>query len=249
MLFYPAALPRSSPTPTYTASLIRRHRAPIGPPWRKPNPAQQALPVLACPRNGETSADLAAGFGIGTATAWRYVTQTAGLLAARSLRPRAALAQARRAGHAYLIIDGTSVPIDRVAADRPFHSGAGSPPARSRRRNRARPGNRRTAHRPVGFLPSNRRGKGRLGCPGHRHRVQRSPRGRHMNKPPRRLRANDLVHARASRASAPIDACTCTVHPPARQPATATACQSHVPVLGSLVTTRKRPTRAGACEP
>jgi len=115
MLFYPAALPRSSPTPTYTASLIRRHRAPIGPPWRKPNPAQQALPVLACPRNGETSADLAAGFGIGIATAWRYVTQTAGLLAARSLRPRAALAQARRAGHAYLIIDGTSVPIDRVA--------------------------------------------------------------------------------------------------------------------------------------
>ena len=46
-----------------------------------------------------------------------------GLLAARSPRLRAALAQARRAGHAYLIIDGTLVPIDRVAADRPFYSG------------------------------------------------------------------------------------------------------------------------------
>src|SRR5262249_41253683 len=42
---------------------------------------------------------------------------------ARSPRLRAALAQARRAGHAYLITDGTLVPIDRVAADRPFYSG------------------------------------------------------------------------------------------------------------------------------
>jgi len=123
MLFYPAALPLSSPTLKYTASLIRRHRARIGSPWRKLNPAQQALLVLAYLRKGETFADLAAGFGIGTATAWRYVTETVGLLAARSPRLRAALAQARRAGHAYLIIDGTLVPIDRVAADRPFYSG------------------------------------------------------------------------------------------------------------------------------
>jgi len=33
-----------------------------------------------------------------------------------------------------------------------------------------------------------------------------------MNQPPRRPCANDLVHARASRASALIGACTCTVH-------------------------------------
>jgi DDE superfamily endonuclease len=97
MLFYPAALPLSSPTLKYTASLIRRHRARIGSPWRKLNPAQQALLVLAYLRNGETFADLAAGFGIGTATAWRYVVETVGLLAARSPRLRAALAQARRA--------------------------------------------------------------------------------------------------------------------------------------------------------
>jgi len=110
MPFYPAALPLSSPTLKYTASLIR-HRARIGSPWRKLNPAQQALAYL---RKGETFADLAAGFGIGTATARWYVTETAGLLAARSPRLRAALAQARRAGHAYLIIDGTLVPINRV---------------------------------------------------------------------------------------------------------------------------------------
>ena len=52
MLFYPAALPLSSPTLKYTASLIRRHRARIGSPWRKLNPAQQALLVLAYLRKG-----------------------------------------------------------------------------------------------------------------------------------------------------------------------------------------------------
>jgi hypothetical protein len=95
----------------------------IGSPWRKLNPTEQALLVLAYLRKGETFADLAAGFGIGTATAWRYVTETVALLAARSPKLRTALAAARKAGHAYIIIDGMLVPIDRVAADRPFYSG------------------------------------------------------------------------------------------------------------------------------
>jgi hypothetical protein len=50
MLFYPAALPLSRQTLTYTAGVIRRHRKHIGSPWRKLNPAQQALLVLACLR-------------------------------------------------------------------------------------------------------------------------------------------------------------------------------------------------------
>ena len=33
------------------------------------------------------------------------------------------LAAAGRAGHAFVVIDGTLIPIDRVAADRPFYSG------------------------------------------------------------------------------------------------------------------------------
>ena len=45
------------------------------------------------------------------------------LLAARSPRLCRALDQARQAGHAYVIIDGTLIPIDRVAADRPSYSG------------------------------------------------------------------------------------------------------------------------------
>jgi DDE superfamily endonuclease/Helix-turn-helix of DDE superfamily endonuclease len=78
---------------------------------------------LAYLRKGETFAELAAGSGISIATAWRYVTETVALLAARSPKLRRALRDAKKAGHAYLVIDGTLIPIDRVAADRPFYSG------------------------------------------------------------------------------------------------------------------------------
>ena len=123
MLFYPAALPLSAQTLTYAAGVIRRHRKKIGSAWRKLNPGRQALLVLACLRKGDTFAELAAGFGIGTATAWRYVTETTALLAARAPQLRQALTSAKKAGHAYVVIDGTLIPIDRVAADRPFYSG------------------------------------------------------------------------------------------------------------------------------
>jgi hypothetical protein len=74
-------------------------------------------------RKGETFAELAAGFGVGIATAWRYVTETIALLAAQSPTLRTALAKASHDGHAYVVIDGTLVPIDRVAADQPFYPG------------------------------------------------------------------------------------------------------------------------------
>jgi hypothetical protein len=123
MLFYPAALPLSRQTLSYTAGVIRRHRRQIGSAWRKLNPGQQALLVLAHLRKGETFADLPAGFGVGTATAWRYVTETVGLLAARSPKLRTALRKATKAGHPYVVIDGTLIPADRLAADRPYYSG------------------------------------------------------------------------------------------------------------------------------
>ncbi len=94
MLFYRATLPLSSQTLAYAAGVIRRHRKQIGSCWRKLAPGQQALLVLAYLRKGETFADLAAGYGIGTATAWRYVTEAPGLLAARS--PKLAQGTARR---------------------------------------------------------------------------------------------------------------------------------------------------------
>ena len=123
MLFCPAALPLSRQTLTYLAGIVCRHRRQIGSVWRKLNPGQQALLVLAYLRKGETFAELAAGFGIGTATAWRYVTETVGLLAVRSPKLRQALRDAKQAGHAYVVTDGTLIPIGRVAADRPFCSG------------------------------------------------------------------------------------------------------------------------------
>jgi len=121
--FYRAALPLSSRTLRYAAGTIRRHRKSIGSRWRKLCPGQQALLVLAYLRKGETFAELAAGFGVGTTTAWRYVEETVALLAAAAPKLRKAARDAKKAGHAYIVVDGTLVPIDRVAADRPFYSG------------------------------------------------------------------------------------------------------------------------------
>ena len=84
MLFYRGALPLSSKTLNFTAGVIRRHRASIGSLWRKLSPGRQALLVLAYLRKGETFAQLAAGFEVGVATAWRYVNETTELLAVRA---------------------------------------------------------------------------------------------------------------------------------------------------------------------
>ena len=67
-------------------------------PWRTLNPGQQALLVLACLRKGETFAEVAAGFGVGTTTAWRYVNETVALLAARAPKLRTAVRDAYEKG-------------------------------------------------------------------------------------------------------------------------------------------------------
>ena len=72
---------------------------------------------------GETFAELAAGFAVGTTTAWRYIEEVVALLAARAPKLRQAVRDAKKAGHAYVVLDGTLIPVDRVAADRPFYSG------------------------------------------------------------------------------------------------------------------------------
>ena len=69
----------SRQTLTYVTGIIRRYRRQIGSRWRKLSPGRQALLVLAYLRKGETFAELAAGSGIGTATAWRYTTETMAL--------------------------------------------------------------------------------------------------------------------------------------------------------------------------
>lgn len=123
MLFYRAALSLSSQTLSYLSGVLRRHHKAINSPWRRLNPGQQAMLVLVHLRKGETLTEVAAGFGVGVATAWRYIREAITLLSARSPRLDQVLRAAKRAGHPYLVLDGTLIPTDRVAADRPYYSG------------------------------------------------------------------------------------------------------------------------------
>ncbi|MBE1586617.1 transposase family protein [Nonomuraea angiospora] len=122
MLFYRAAVDLSRPTLNYVAGIIRRHHKAIGSVWRRLNPAQQALLVLIYLRKGETYNELASGFGVSVATAWRYVEETVALLRARAPKLDRALRNAARDGLRYLVLDGMLIPIDRVRADRPYYS-------------------------------------------------------------------------------------------------------------------------------
>lgn len=121
MLVYPSSVDVSSSALRFLSARLRARRHALGTRWRRLNAGRQALLALAHLRNGHTYTQLAAGFGVGTTTAYRYVTEAVELLAA--LAPT--LAEAGRAASmtAYLILDGTLLPIDRIAADRPFHSG------------------------------------------------------------------------------------------------------------------------------
>ncbi len=77
--------------------------------------------VLAHLRNGDTYARLAAGFGVATSTAWRYVHDTLALLAA--LAEDITQVAARVVSLAWVLLDGTLVPINRVAGQRRYYSG------------------------------------------------------------------------------------------------------------------------------
>lgn len=123
MLFYRAALPLSRRTLNLAARTIRAHRKNTGSRWRRLDPAQQALLVLVHLHKGETLTQVAAGFDVGTTTAWRYVRETTALLAKQAPTLEQGLRRARRKGWGYVIVDGTLIACDRVAADRPFYSG------------------------------------------------------------------------------------------------------------------------------
>ena len=106
MLVYPCGLDVSSLIP------VLPRRSPARTPssdWKPPAPGRrQALLVLAYLRN--ETAQLAAGFGIGTSMVYRYISEAVDLLAA--LAP--ILDEAVR---------GALLPIDRIAAARPLYSG------------------------------------------------------------------------------------------------------------------------------
>src|SRR5690242_1590547 len=107
------------------ADLLRAHRTQLRSRWRRLDAGQQALLTVAHLRKGETYADLACGFAIGTSTVYRYLREALKLLAAMAPTLAQAIEVAR--GKAYVTLDGTLLRIDRVGMtggrDRPYYSG------------------------------------------------------------------------------------------------------------------------------
>jgi hypothetical protein len=121
VLVYPSGVDVSSSALRFLSAKLRQHRRELGSRWRRLTSGRQALLTLAHLRNGHPYAQLAAGFGVGTTTAYRYVAEAVDLLAA--LAPTLEEAARTASTKAYLLLDGTLLPIDRIAADRPFYSG------------------------------------------------------------------------------------------------------------------------------
>jgi hypothetical protein len=121
LLTYPATIPLSTRSLTHLADQLRRHRTVRGTRWRRLDPGRQALLVLAHLRNGDTYTRLAAGFGVGVATVYRYVREALDLLAAAAPGLEQVVYRASRL--LWVILDGTLISIDRVAEDRPYYSG------------------------------------------------------------------------------------------------------------------------------
>jgi hypothetical protein len=122
---YPGTITLSTAHLTHLARLLRAHRAAIGSRWRKLTADQQALLVLAHLRNGDTYTRLAAGFGLGVATVFRYIREAVDLLAAQAPSLTAALWRLAGNGHRLGILDGTVVRVDRLGGDldRLYYSG------------------------------------------------------------------------------------------------------------------------------
>ncbi|MFJ7209882.1 transposase family protein [Streptomyces sp. NPDC098789] len=76
--------------------------------------------ALAHLRKNETFPQLAAGFGVSTTTAWRYVEKTLEVLAAWTPGLHEALAGLGEGD--FVIVDGSLVPTDRIRADEPYYS-------------------------------------------------------------------------------------------------------------------------------
>lgn len=121
MLVYPSGVDLSTSALRFLTRELAAHRREQGTRWRRLTAGRQALMVLTHLRCGHTYAQLAAGFGIGTTTAYRYIAEAVGLLA--TLAPTLTDTVKNASTKAYAILDGTLLPIDRVAADRPFYSG------------------------------------------------------------------------------------------------------------------------------
>jgi hypothetical protein len=123
LLTYPGVIMLPASTLDFLAGLLRAHRERLGT-WRKLPARDQALLVLAHLRNGDTYERLAAGFGVGLATAHRYVREGVGLLADLGRSLTAALWGLAWTHNNFAILDGTVVRTNRVRAhNKLYYSG------------------------------------------------------------------------------------------------------------------------------
>jgi hypothetical protein len=178
------------------ADALRHHHSERATRWRKLTPGRQALLVMAYLRKGETYADLACGFKIGTSTVYRYLREALTPLAAMAPTLEQAIEVASR--KAFVILDGTLLRIQRVGMasgrDRAFYSG----------KHKAHGLNVQVIGDPIGRLvwispplpggasPGARSQLPRHRTPGDRRRLGRVPAGRR----PRRHRVRPLPGAR-----------------------------------------------------
>ena len=118
MLFYRAVLNLPTRVVRWVGDVVATYRRSTGGRWWALSSFSQAKLALAYLRTNTPLSQLAAGFGVGTATAWRYVRQVVGLLAGCGDSLDQILAASPKA----LILDGTVIACDRLA-DVSFYSG------------------------------------------------------------------------------------------------------------------------------
>ncbi len=120
MIPYPSTLDVPLDLVEHVSWLLHARRCELGSRWCKLSCFKQALLALAHLRKNETFAQIAAGFGVSQATAWRYVDETVEVLAAWAPGLQEALVGLGEGD--FVIVDGTLIPTGRIAADEPYYS-------------------------------------------------------------------------------------------------------------------------------
>lgn len=116
MLAYPSSIDLSTRTLRHLTGQLIARRLETGTRWRRLTAGRQALLALAHLRCGHTYAQLAAGFGIGIATVYRYIREAVDA-------PALTEAMKTASAKAFVFLDGILLPIDRIGADTPYYSG------------------------------------------------------------------------------------------------------------------------------
>lgn len=120
MFVYPSSIDLSSSTLRHLSAQLQVRRREVGTRWRRLPAGRQAMLALAHLRCGYACAQLAAGFRMSIATVYRYLREVVVLAA---LTPTLTKAMKTIRTKASVILDGTLLAIDRIAADTPYYSG------------------------------------------------------------------------------------------------------------------------------